>query len=95
MVRFSWFYSAGIQKKLMIVFCNLGHWKEWSFGFGLIFDIISASFYCREIQGFQEAGAFKERGVVWEILALLDQMDQLGKKASLALQDMWRTQICW
>lgn len=53
---------------------------------------ISGSFHFRGIQGSQAAGAFKGRGVAWEILALLDQP---GKRASLVLPDSWRMQICW
>lgn len=48
--------------------------------------------HCRGIQGFQEAGVFKGRGVAWEILALLDQS---GERASLVLPDSWRMRISW
>lgn len=53
---------------------------------------MSDTFHCRGIQGFREAGAFKGRGVAWEILALLEPPD---KRASLVLPDSWRMYICW
>lgn len=53
---------------------------------------MAGALHCRGIQGFQEAGAFKGRGVAREIPALLDRS---GERASLVLPDSWRMRISW
>ncbi|TWW78768.1 hypothetical protein D4764_11G0008890 [Takifugu flavidus] len=47
------------------------------------------------IQEFPEGGAFKGRGVAWEIPALSARWDQTGERANPVLRDNWRMPVCW